>query len=111
MRAQDRQLREEGAEEAVEAAQVPEKVGEGHRRLVHEPQDQAQVPEIVRPLRLSAHQERREYRVSAPSTQRGLVFGYGMDGWLGVTTPEEGASDRGGDRPLRLVYSGCDASR
>ena len=61
--------------------------------------------------RVPPQQERREYRVSAPSTQRGLVFGYGMDGRLGVTTPEEGASDRGGDRPLRLVYSGCDASR
>ena len=53
VRAQDQEVREEGAEEAVEAAQVPEKVGEGRRRLVHEHQDQAQVPEIVRPLRLS----------------------------------------------------------
>jgi hypothetical protein len=53
VRAQDRHVREEGAEEAVEAAQVPEEVGDGRRRRVHEPQDAAQVPDVVRRLRLT----------------------------------------------------------
>ena len=57
VRAQDRQVREEGAEEAVEAAQVPEEVGEGPRRRVHEPQDAAQVPDVVRRLRLTGRKQ------------------------------------------------------
>ena len=85
VQAQDRQVREEGAEEAREAAQVPEEVGQGRRRRVHEPQDAAQVPDVVRPLWLtvrrprlrprSSSQTRREYRVSAPSTGDGIWDG------------------------------------
>ena len=52
VRAQDRQLREEGAEGAGEVAQVPEEVGEGRRRRVHEQEGEAQVPGVVRHARL-----------------------------------------------------------
>ena len=52
MRAQDRQLREEGAEGAGEVSQVPEEVGQGRRRRVHEQEGEAQVPGVVRHARL-----------------------------------------------------------
>jgi hypothetical protein len=52
VRAQDQQLREEGAEGAGEVAQVPEEVGEGRRRRVHEQEGEAQVPGVVRHARL-----------------------------------------------------------
>ena len=57
VREKDQEVREEGAEDGAERAQaahVLEEVGEGRRRRVHEPQDAAQVPEVVRPLRLMA---------------------------------------------------------
>ena len=52
VRAQDRQLREEGAEGARQVPQVPEEVGEGRRRRVHEQEGEAQVPGVVRHARL-----------------------------------------------------------
>ena len=57
VREKDQEVREEGAEEGAERAQaahVLEEVGEGRRRRVHEPEHAAQVPEVVRPLRLIA---------------------------------------------------------
>ena len=65
--AQDQQVREEGAEEAVEAVQVPQEVGEERRRLVHEPQDPAQVPDVVRRLRLTAWRRTTAPRSSSPA--------------------------------------------
>ena len=70
VRAQDQEVREEGAEEAVEAAQVLEEVGEGRRRRVHEPQDAAQVPEVVRPLRLIAAPLAFQTKRGAPDRER-----------------------------------------
>ena len=67
MPAQDQQVREEGAEEAVEAVQVPEEVGNERRRLVHAPQDPAQVPDVVRRLRLTASRRTAAPRSSSPA--------------------------------------------
>ena len=94
MQAQDCQVREEGAEEAVEAAQVPEEVGDARRRRVHEPQDAAQVPDVVRPLWLTARRLCFAWLVASASSalkqsnkkgvprQRTFYWGWDM-GWDG----------------------------